>query len=176
MATHVDDSVGRIVAELKAHDHFDNTIIAFAGDNGGSPPVGGFNYPFRGQKTGMFEGGISTVALVQGPGISSGDPNTGELNFHAPMFHVVDWAPTLLGMSDRRAASAASAAAAAADEAEKDGVGHGGANRGRVSAAEATDRFARAVVRGSILESMSASGKGAATDGSDLGHVSQIDR
>ena len=89
MATHVDDSVGRIVRELKVRGLFDSTVIAFAGDNGGAPPVGGFNYPLRGQKTGMHDGGIKTIALISGAGVSGGDLNTDDLRLYESTFHVV---------------------------------------------------------------------------------------
>lgn len=35
----------------------DNAIIVVASDNGGCPGSGGINYPYRGEKKSMFEGG-----------------------------------------------------------------------------------------------------------------------
>lgn len=42
----------------------DNTLVVFASDNGGCPSGGGNNYPFRGYKHTLFEGGVRTPALV----------------------------------------------------------------------------------------------------------------
>ncbi|CAN0500324.1 unnamed protein product, partial [Laminaria digitata] len=42
----------------------DNTLVVLASDNGGCPSGGGSNYPYRGFKHTMFEGGVRTPALV----------------------------------------------------------------------------------------------------------------
>ena len=45
----------------------DNTLVVVTSDNGGCPSGGGSNYPFRGFKHTMFEGGVRTPALVYSP-------------------------------------------------------------------------------------------------------------
>ena len=42
----------------------DNTLVVIASDNGGCPSGGGSNFPFRGFKHTLFEGGVRTPALV----------------------------------------------------------------------------------------------------------------
>lgn len=42
----------------------DNTLLVVASDNGGCPAAGGSNYPLRGFKHTLFEGGVRTPALV----------------------------------------------------------------------------------------------------------------
>ena len=56
--------VRRIFDELGGMGMMDNTLVVLASDNGGCPSVGGSNYPYRGFKHTMFEGGVRTPALV----------------------------------------------------------------------------------------------------------------
>ena len=42
----------------------DNTLVVLASDNGGCPSAGGSNFPYRGFKHTLFEGGVRTPALV----------------------------------------------------------------------------------------------------------------
>ena len=55
MVLAVDEGIGEIVSLLKEKDLFDETIILFSTDNGGAPSVGGFNYPYRGQKATVYQ-------------------------------------------------------------------------------------------------------------------------
>jgi len=72
-----------------------NTIIVFHSDNGG--PVSGewegeaqsSNYPLRGGKFTLWQGGVKATALVAGPGVPAGSV------VDAPV-HVTDWLPTLV--------------------------------------------------------------------------------
>lgn len=54
----------RMFKELDAIGMMDNTLLVVASDNGGCPAMGGSNYPFRGYKHTLFEGGVRTPALV----------------------------------------------------------------------------------------------------------------
>ena len=47
MLAAVDDSVGEIVTSLKEAGMYDNTVIVFTTDNGGSVSHAGSNYPLR---------------------------------------------------------------------------------------------------------------------------------
>ena len=67
---------------------YDNTIFAFSSDNGGLPYQGANNYPYRGWKFSLWEGGVRSPGFIAGPGIKQKD-------YHN-LFHVVDWMPTLL--------------------------------------------------------------------------------
>ena len=53
------------------------------------PNEGANNYPFRGWKFSLWQGGVRSAGFVAGPGVPVGKnyPN---------LFHVVDWQPTLL--------------------------------------------------------------------------------
>ena len=88
MVTAMDDAVGVVIRSLKQAGMFDNTIIIFFSDNGGAVKYGASNWPLRGQKSTLFEGGTRTPAFIHGPGLS---PRVEER-----MFHVTDWYPTLL--------------------------------------------------------------------------------
>ena len=50
MTMALDHSVGRIINSFKAKGIWDNTIVYFTTDNGGSSWYGGNNFPLRGIK------------------------------------------------------------------------------------------------------------------------------
>ena len=56
--------IQRVFEELDAMGMLDNTLVVLASDNGGCPSAGGSNYPYRGFKHTMFEGGVRTPAFV----------------------------------------------------------------------------------------------------------------
>jgi hypothetical protein len=65
----------------------------------GAPSVGGYNYPYKGQKSGVFEGGMRTPALFNIP--SSVGTRVGPT--YDKLIHISDFGPTLLGLVDRTA-------------------------------------------------------------------------
>jgi arylsulfatase len=122
MIDRMDREIGRILAQLKAMQAIDNTLICFASDNGASaeimirdgghdpaaPPGSagtylclgpGFssaaNTPFRRHKVWVHEGGISTPLIVHWP---KGIRAKGELR-HTPC-HFIDFVPTVLDLAD----------------------------------------------------------------------------
>lgn len=95
MMAALDDSVGAVVKTLESRGMMNNTIIMFTTDNGG--PANGFdanaanNFPLRGVKATLWEGGVRGVGFIHSPLLKK----TGYVSNH--MLHVCDWLPTLYG-------------------------------------------------------------------------------
>ncbi|CAD1471204.1 unnamed protein product, partial [Heterotrigona itama] len=92
VVTAMDESVGKVVQALKAANMLDNSIIVFMSDNG-AQSVGllenhGSNYPLRGLKFTLFEGGIRGAACIYSPLIKNPSRISNEL------IHITDWLPT----------------------------------------------------------------------------------
>ncbi len=85
MVEHVDQGIGRLVAQLP-----ENTIIVFTSDNGGDVSD---NTPLRADKGAMYEGGIRVPLIVAGPGVRGGRRSTTPCQS-------IDLVPTLLDLCD----------------------------------------------------------------------------
>ncbi|XP_052697879.1 arylsulfatase B-like [Crassostrea angulata] len=90
MVTAMDEAIGNITKALKSKGMLNDTLIIFTTDNGGMIPYGGNNYPLRGGKTTLFEGGTRATAFVSGAGIKKSNIE------YSGMIHAVDWMPTVL--------------------------------------------------------------------------------
>jgi len=90
-AAAVDTTFDNLIAYLTEKGMYENSIIIVASDNGGCSNTMGSNYPLRGQKNTMFEGGVRVNAFVHSPLL--GDAQGTELDC---MMHNVDWLPTIL--------------------------------------------------------------------------------
>ncbi|KAG8226113.1 hypothetical protein J437_LFUL006743 [Ladona fulva] len=90
----LDKSVGDVVEALAENKMLDNSIIVFTTDNGGAP-AGlndnfASNWPLRGAKFTLWEGGTRGAAAVWSPRLKK----RGRVSNH--LMHITDWLPTLL--------------------------------------------------------------------------------
>jgi hypothetical protein len=94
MISALDDSVGNITKALHAKGMLNNTIIAFSTDNGG--PADRFdnncasNWPLRGGKRTMWEGGLRGSGFIWSPLLKKSK------NVSNHFMSIMDWMPTLL--------------------------------------------------------------------------------
>lgn len=124
MVDRMDQNIGRVMNQLKANGKFNNTIIVFLSDNGGSresvegrklndptkeigekgsyvayerPWSNVSNTPFRQHKNDTYEGGVVTPLIIHHPA-SINVPSGGV--FTNQIAHVKDLMPTLLEMTN----------------------------------------------------------------------------
>ncbi|CAG5080654.1 Oidioi.mRNA.OKI2018_I69.PAR.g9675.t1.cds [Oikopleura dioica] len=91
----LDFHLGRMVDALKQYNYWENTILIFTSDNGGQPREGASNWPLRGSKGTIFDGGLKSRAFIVSPLLQ----NRIKGEEYKPLFHVSDWFPTLLKLS-----------------------------------------------------------------------------
>ncbi|XP_071954504.1 arylsulfatase J-like [Antedon mediterranea] len=92
MVSCLDEGIGKVIDALKETGIYEDTIIIFSSDNGGVGGSEGNNWPLRGLKFSLFEGGIRAVGFVHSPLLSvkvKGTINNG-------LIHVSDWFPTIV--------------------------------------------------------------------------------
>jgi arylsulfatase B len=87
----LDLNVARVVAAYKALGIWDQTLVILSADNGGNTDTGGSNYPLRGAKATMFEGGMRAACFASGAGLEA---VAGTVS-HA-FYSLVDWLPTIV--------------------------------------------------------------------------------
>ncbi|XP_070551873.1 arylsulfatase B-like [Ptychodera flava] len=94
MVTAMDDAVAAVVEAFKEYGFWEDTLLIFMSDNGGSANFDsyGSNWPLRGSKQTLWEGGTRVVTLVHGKMLEK----TGYENDQ--LIHIVDWYPTLVNL------------------------------------------------------------------------------
>ena len=76
---------------------YDNTVIVVMSDNGGPITLSSSNYPLRGGKKSIYEGGVRSYTVLKAPGLSA-------TNVIWPgMIHAIDWLPTLVSVAGGKA-------------------------------------------------------------------------
>ncbi|XP_067001721.2 arylsulfatase B [Anabrus simplex] len=89
----LDESVGKVVEALSQMRMLENSVVVFSTDNGG--PAEGFNqnaasnWPLRGVKNTLWEGGVRGAGLIWSPLLARPSRVANQL------FHITDWLPTL---------------------------------------------------------------------------------
>ncbi|XP_072047294.1 arylsulfatase B-like [Amphiura filiformis] len=92
MVKSLDVSVHVVTETLKETGMWNNTVLIFTSDNGGRGGGGGNNWPLRGKKNTLWEGGIKGVGFVHSPLLPIHVSGT----VHKGLMHVSDWFPTLV--------------------------------------------------------------------------------
>ncbi len=95
MITSIDDVIGNTIDTLKNSSLWHNTLLVFTSDHGGDISYGASNYPLRGSKHTLYEGGVRVPTIVSGGVVdleAMGNVNEG-------LFHVSDWFPTIANIS-----------------------------------------------------------------------------
>ena len=65
----MDEGVGNVTRALRKHGLWENAIVLFFGDNGGTDKNN--NFPLRGGKHNAYEGGVRGTAFVSGPALTT---------------------------------------------------------------------------------------------------------
>lgn len=94
MAAFLDEAVGNVTRALDTL--LPNTVVCFVSDNGGpthnDEGTWSNNFPLRGGKNTLWEGGVRVLGAVKGPGVPAGAA------LHRPV-HATDWLPSLVSLA-----------------------------------------------------------------------------
>ncbi|MGI9519481.1 MAG: sulfatase [Pirellulaceae bacterium] len=91
----MDDNVGKVLSCLDELGLADNTLVIFSNDNGGQTQTGANNYPLRGRKGMLWEGGIRVPMAMRWPDrIAAGSV------IDDPVI-TLDWLPTFVEAAEQ---------------------------------------------------------------------------
>ena len=86
----LDEGINNITKTLEKKGYLDNTILILTTDNGGQTAKGSSNWPLRGNKATVFEGGLRGFSFIWGTNLEKkAYDNTG-------LMHITDWYRTII--------------------------------------------------------------------------------
>ncbi|KAJ8022134.1 Arylsulfatase B [Holothuria leucospilota] len=92
MVSCMDEGIGNITQHLTDEGLWNETLIIFSTDNGGQILDGGNNWPLRGWKGSLWEGGTHGAGFVTGGAL----PQKRRGTINQELIHVSDWFPTIV--------------------------------------------------------------------------------
>ena len=95
MVRAIEGTMEGVINKMKTKGMWKDTILIFHSDNGAENSTFQSNYPLRGYKQHLWEGGVRTAAFVYSPNQQI-MPNRGHSN---SLIHVSDWFKTIITMS-----------------------------------------------------------------------------
>ena len=78
--------IGNVTAKLTSLGYDDNLLVLFTSDNGGHTGIMSSNWPLRGSKTTLWEGGTRVVSFLHSTALLPNAPYEWD-----GMIHFVDW-------------------------------------------------------------------------------------
>ncbi|XP_070556392.1 arylsulfatase B-like [Ptychodera flava] len=95
MTSCVDEGIGNLTETMRKHGLLENTVIVLTSDNGGDTDFGGNNWPLKGKKATLWDGGVRVPAFVNSPLLHDNVRGTK----YKGLMHITDWFPTLLHLA-----------------------------------------------------------------------------
>ncbi|XP_025085301.1 arylsulfatase B-like [Pomacea canaliculata] len=94
MLAAMDEAIGNITEVLERRGYTDNMLLVFTADNGGDPTEGASNWPLRGAKSTLWEGGTRGKGLLYSKNLFKKTGTT-----YNGLMHIVDWFPTFMTLA-----------------------------------------------------------------------------